>query len=132
MPHRERERRSCQGPRMGERRSDGGRVLARLPGGWEERAREHKAFERRREVRSPGDLLRLVLGAAVQHGSQRLAAWWADRVGIARISDVAVGQRLRKARAWLSAEVGGCWVCVGSSGSGSEDGRCGCAWWTRR
>ena len=45
-----------------ERRSDWERILERLPAGWEERAREHKAFERRREVQSPGDLLRLVLG----------------------------------------------------------------------
>jgi hypothetical protein len=47
-----------------------------------------------------------VLGAAVVSMSLRLAAWWADQVGIGRLSDVAVGQRLRNARAWLGAEVG--------------------------
>lgn len=106
MPREERERRTCQGRGTLEDRGDWERVVTRLPAGWEERAREHKAFERRREVRCSGDLLRLVLGTAVPGLSHRLAAWWADRVGIGQLSDVAVGQRLRKARAWLSAEVG--------------------------
>jgi hypothetical protein len=106
MPQGERERRACQGQRRKGRQSDWERVVARLPAGWAERAREHKAFERRRAVRGPEDLLRLVLGSAVQGVSHRLAAVWADRAKIARLSDVAVGRRLRKARAWLGAEVG--------------------------
>ncbi len=106
MPQGERERRACQARGAVADRSDWERVVRRLPAGWEERAREHKAFERRREVRGPGDLLRLVLGSAAQGLSHRLAAWWADQAKIARLSDVAVGRRLRKARAWLSAEVG--------------------------
>jgi hypothetical protein len=106
MPQREQERGACQTPARAKSRSDWERVLARLVAGWEERARTHKAFRRRRAVRSPGDLLRLVLGAAVQGLSQRLTGWWADRVGIGQLSDVAVGQRVRQARAWLSAEVG--------------------------
>jgi hypothetical protein len=61
---------------------------------------------RRRGVQSPGELLRLVLGTAAQSLSHRRAAFWADQAKIAHISDVAVGQRLRKARDWLSAEVG--------------------------
>jgi hypothetical protein len=81
-------------------------VLERLPSGWEERARDHKAFVRRRAVGSAGDLLRLVLGTAVLGWSQRLVAWWVAQVGIAHLSDVAVGKRVRQARAWLSAEVG--------------------------
>ena len=91
------------------RREDAGdweRVLERLPAGWEARAREHKAIVRRRKVRSPGDLLRLVLGAAVQGWGRRMVAGWADLEEIACVSDVAVGKRLRQARAWLSAEVG--------------------------
>jgi hypothetical protein len=74
--------------------------------GWEERAREYKAFARRREVRSAGDLLRLVLGAAVQGWGQSLVASWAALVGIGQLSGEAVGKRMRKARAWLSVEVG--------------------------
>lgn len=104
MPRGRRERRACQGQLV--EGSDWERVLARLPRGWEERARAHGAFERRRAVRTAGDLLRLVLGAAVQGRGQRLVASWADVAAIGRLSGEAVGKRVRKARAWLSAEVG--------------------------
>jgi len=101
MPRRQRERKLCQGGC-----GDWERVLERLPAGWEARAREHKAIIRRRKVRSPGDLLRLVLGAAVQGWGWRMVAGWANLQEIACVSDVAVGKRLRQARPWLSAEVG--------------------------
>src|SRR6266487_3191669 len=103
MPKGQRERGACQALVEG---GDWERVLGRLVPGWEERAREHKAFERRREVRGAGDLLRLVLGAAVQGWGQPLVASWAALVGIGQLSGEAVGKRVRKARAWLSAEVG--------------------------
>jgi hypothetical protein len=106
MPQGREERGVCQGAAPVEGGGDWERVVARLPEGWEQRAREQKAFARRREVRSAGGLLRLVLGAAVLSMSLRLVAWWADQVGIGRLSDVAVGHRLRKARPWLSVEVG--------------------------
>lgn len=101
MPCQERKRKVCQGGS-----EDWERVLERLPVGWEERAREHGALVRRRKVRSPGDLLRLVLGAAVQGCGWRMVAGWATLQAIAEVSDVAVGKRLRQARRWLSAEVG--------------------------
>jgi hypothetical protein len=82
------------------------RVLERLVPGWAERARESKAFERRRAVQSAGDLLRLVVGAAVQGWGQPVVASWAALVGIGQLSGEAVGKRVRKARAWLSVEVG--------------------------
>jgi len=104
MPQGKRERRACQvGLVAG---GDWERVLERLPDGWEERARAHGAFARRREVRSAGDLLRLVLGVAVFGWGQRLVAGWAAVAGIADLSGEAVGKRVRQARAWLSAEVG--------------------------
>jgi hypothetical protein len=106
MPRQQRERRACQGKRAGGAQSDWERVLGRLVPGWEARAREHRAFERRRAVGSAGDLLRLVLGASVEHGSHRLTALWADAARVARVSGEAVGKRVRKARAWLGAEVG--------------------------
>lgn len=102
MPRKQRERNLCQVGSGG----DWERVLERLPAGWEERARESKALTRRREVRSPGELLRLVLGAAVQGWGQRMVAVWADLAGIAHLSDVAVGKRVRQARQWLGVEVG--------------------------
>jgi hypothetical protein len=104
MPQGQRERRACQAE------LDGGeeweRLLARLAPGWEERARAHGAFARRRAVRSAGDLLRLVLGVAVLGWGQRLVAGWAGAIGLAHLSGEAVGKRLRQARAWLGAEVG--------------------------
>src|SRR5262245_31199577 len=99
MPQSEGERGSCQGAELEKVGREWERGLERLSEGWEGRAREHKAFARRREVHSAGDLLRLVLGAAVLSMSLRLAAWWADQVGIGHLSDVAVGHRLRTARA---------------------------------
>lgn len=106
MPQRRTERGACQCKPCVAARKDWERVLARLPEGWAERARTSKAFTRRRGVRSPGDLLRLVLGTAVQHLSHRLAALWGDVAEVARISDVAVGKRLRTSRDWLGEEVG--------------------------
>jgi hypothetical protein len=104
MPKGKRERKACQAPRLVA--EDWDRVLERLAAGWEDRAREHGAFERRREVRSAGDLLRLVLGSAVLGWGQQLVAGWLATLGIAQLSGEAVGKRIRQARAWLSAEVG--------------------------
>jgi hypothetical protein len=104
MPQGRRERKTCQGDLV--ERSDWERMLERVPGGWEERARGTGAFVRRRAVGSAGDLLRLVLGAAVLGWGQRLVAGWADLAGIASVSGEAVGKRVRRARAWLGVEVG--------------------------
>ncbi len=109
MPKEQGKRSACQGseqPSGCRRLSDWERLLAQLPAGWEARAREHRAFARRREVQSAGDLLRLVLGSAVHGWSQRLTAGWAEVVGIGHLSATAVRQRVQKARAWLSVEVG--------------------------
>jgi Transposase DDE domain len=105
MPTREPERRACQAAEL-VAGSDWERLLGRLVPGWEERARTCGAFERRRAVRCAGDLLRLVLGVAVFGWGQQLVAGWAEVVGLAHLSGVAVGKRMRQARAWLSAEVG--------------------------
>jgi hypothetical protein len=104
MPKGRRERDACQTGATG--RGDWERLLGRLAPGWEARAREHRAFVRRREVRSAGDLLRLVLGAATQGWGQRLVAAWAELAGLGHLSGEAVGKRVRRARAWLGVEVG--------------------------
>lgn len=104
MPKRSKKRGSCQA--LVRESSGWEEMLGRLAPGWEERARACKAFVRRREVRSAGEVLRLVLGASVLGWGQRLVAWWAGAVGIAQVSDVAVGKRLRRSRGWLEAEVG--------------------------
>jgi hypothetical protein len=104
MPQDRRQRKACQRDLVD--RSDWEQLLERLPAGWEERARSAGAFARRRAVGSAGDLVRLVLGAAVLGWGQRLVAGWADLAGIASVSGEAVGKRVRQARAWLSVEVG--------------------------
>ena len=107
MPRGPRERGSCQSEPLDEIVKDWDRLVERLPAGWEGRAREQKAFVRRRACASAGDLLRLVLAASVFGWSHRMVAGWAALQGIAQLSGEAVGLRVRQARAWLSVEVGG-------------------------
>jgi hypothetical protein len=106
MPRKRRERGACQARRAVAAGGDWERVLERLAGGWEERARRYGAFARRREVRSAGDLLRLVLSASVHGWGQQQVAGWAELAGLAHLSGTAVGKRVRQARTWLGAEVG--------------------------
>jgi hypothetical protein len=77
-------------------------LLSLLPADYAQRARELGTFERKREIESPDDLLRLVLGYAI--GSQpslRLTAAWAQSEGIGTMSQVAVLKRVRKSADWL-------------------------------
>ena len=109
MPTTTTQRRTCQATIVRGLGGDAGQwqaLVAHLPAGWAERARACGALQRRRAVRSGADLLRLVLGVAVQGWSLRLAAGWAEVQGIASLSDVALWKRLRHSRAWLSEEVG--------------------------
>ncbi len=106
MPQGTRERGSCQSRLVAGGAQDWDRLLERMPAGWEARAREHKAFVRRRAIVSAGDLLRLVLAASVFGWGHRLVAGWAALQGIGQLSGEAVGLRVPQARAWLSAEVG--------------------------
>jgi DDE family transposase len=105
MPRSKRERRACQQRgRFVAGEWEG--LLGRLVPGWEARAQEQRAIRRRRAVRSAGDLLRLVLGAAVLGWGRDLVAAWADVIELGVLSGEAVGKRVRQARAWLSVEVG--------------------------
>ena len=80
--------------------------LARLPIDIDQLARETGALRRKRAVKSGGDLLRLVLGYSVLDWPLRLVGAWATTLGLAEMSDVAVGKRLRHARPWMSQLVG--------------------------
>jgi len=72
-----------------------------LPSGWVEQAREQGAFGRARRIRSPADLLRLLLmHVAVGISLQRVAEV-AQAMGLAQMSKVSVWERLRKAQRWL-------------------------------
>jgi len=87
-------------------------VLALLPEGYEEAAFELEALQRRRQIQSAGDLLRLAMAYSVCDLSLRLTAGWASLQGLAELSDVAVLKRLRAASDWLG------WLVVRSLSEG--------------
>ena len=67
----------------------------------EAEARETKAFERAREIKCGVDQLRFVFGYCLGKWGLRLTAAWAEGIGLASISNVALLGRLRKAVPWL-------------------------------
>jgi len=69
-------------------------------------AKETKAFQRKREITSAKDLLRLVLFYATSEWSLCLVGAWALLCGIGYLSDVAVLKRLRNSKVWLGKLVG--------------------------
>lgn len=67
----------------------------------EQEARATGAFRRPREVKSGVDLLRLILAYCLGETGLRLTAAWAETVGLASLSNVALLGRLRNAVPWL-------------------------------
>ena len=82
------------------------RTLQTIPVDLEETAKETKALQRRREIKSAADLLRLVLAYSVCDWPLRLVGLWACVKDIANLSDVAVMRRLENAKAWLEGLIG--------------------------
>lgn len=78
-------------------------IVERLGGAahLEAEARETKAFRRAREVKSAVDMLQIVLGYCLGPEGLRLTAAWAEAIGLASISNVAVLKRVRGALPWL-------------------------------
>ena len=64
-------------------------------------ARATGAFRRPREVKSGVDLLRLMLAYCLGVMGLRLTAAWAEAIGLASLSNVALLGRLRNAVPWL-------------------------------
>ena len=85
---------------------DWAQISAQLPVEIETLAWETKALQRRREVKSPLDLLRLVLAYSVCDWSLRLVGAWATTIGLGHLSDVAVRNRLRNTLPWLGRIIG--------------------------
>jgi hypothetical protein len=77
------------------------KLLSCFPVDLQSTARDAKAIQRLREIRSASDLLRLVLAYCLCDWSLRLVGAWANLKGIGELSDVAVLNRLRLARPWL-------------------------------
>lgn len=67
----------------------------------ENTALESKAMQRKREISSARDLLRLILFYASSDWSLRLVGVWALLSGIGFLSDVAVLKRLRNSKDWI-------------------------------
>jgi hypothetical protein len=67
----------------------------------EQEARATSAFRRPREVKSAVDLLRLILAYCLGDRGLRLTAAWAEAIGLASLSNVALLGRLRNAVPWL-------------------------------
>lgn len=67
-----------------------------------ESARLTGAWQRRREFNSASDVLRLALAYGACGMSLRQTAAWAEALGMASVSDVAVLKRLRNAGPWLA------------------------------
>ncbi len=80
-----------------------GELLSRLPSGLDldVSARMSGALVRRRGVKDAAGLLRLALGYAACGLSLRGAAAWAEVSAVARLSDVALLNRLRRPTDWL-------------------------------
>lgn len=78
-----------------------------LPPGWEEAARETRAFRRSRYMTEPGTVLRMLLLHAALDGGLRETVGLARSGGIADISQVALLKRLRTCGNWLS------WIAKG-------------------
>lgn len=64
-------------------------------------ARETKALQRKRGIKSAKDLLRMILFYVSSDWSLRLVGAWALLNGIGYLSDVAVLKRLRNSKAWI-------------------------------
>jgi Transposase DDE domain len=79
------------------------RIVDRLGGAelLEKEAREAGAFERARKVKCAVDQLRLVLAYCWGWRGLRLTAAWAEAIGLASLSNVALLKRLRNSVEWL-------------------------------
>jgi hypothetical protein len=76
-------------------------LVSLLPKGWEAKAIELGAFKRKRNLRSPRALLRLLLMHMAYCNSFRCSSDMAKSTGIATLSHDALSKRLRKSMEWL-------------------------------
>jgi len=77
-------------------------LIKRLPEDYERACFESKAIERRREIKNPVDLIKLVLLYLIGGYSQIEMSVIAGEMGIANLNDSAFLKRFAKCREWLS------------------------------
>ena len=80
-------------------------LLGLLPEGWESKAKELGAFQRAREIRSPAELLRLILLYLTEGKSFAGTSGLLHLSGIANLNKMAVFNRMQKCSDWLK------WIC---------------------
>jgi len=90
---------------MGREKDSFKQLLRLLPEGWEEKAKELGAFARAREIKTPGELLRLILLYLTEGKSFAGTSAIAQMSGGAELSKVALFKRMRNSAAWLK------WLC---------------------
>ena len=77
-------------------------LIKRLPENYERACFENKAIERRREIKNPKELIKLVLLYLIGGYSQIEMSVIAAEMGIAKLNDSAFLKRFAKCREWLS------------------------------
>lgn len=77
-------------------------LINRLPKDYERACFENKAIERRREIKNPVDLIKLVLLYLIGGYSQIEMSVIASEMNIANLNDTAFLKRFAKCREWLS------------------------------
>jgi len=90
---------------MGREKERFEQILKLLPEDWEAKAKELGAFQRAREIKSPKELLMLILVYLTEGKSFRGTSALTRLSGKAEMSDVAILKRMRKSAEWLK------WLC---------------------
>lgn len=78
-----------------------------LPEGWADAARELGAFQRARYLKTPGEVLRLLLTHAAGEGGLRVTVAQAQVAGLPSVSQVALRDRMRTSVSWLEWMING-------------------------
>jgi Transposase DDE domain len=89
----------------------------------DESARQHGAIKRMRAIRTGTQLLRLVLAYALSGLSLRSTSAWAEAMGAASLSDVALLKRLKGCGPWLAALVSRLGAALNPEGAVGDDRR---------
>jgi len=90
---------------MGREKKRFEQLLKLLPDGWEEKAKELGALTRAREIKTPGELLRMILLYLTEGKSFAGTAVIWQLSGEKKISKVAVFKRMQNSAEWLQ------WLC---------------------
>jgi hypothetical protein len=86
---------------MGEKEGNIEELIKRLPEGYEQACYEKKAIERRRQIKRPSDLMRLILLYLTGGYSQIEMSVIAEEMGIAKIGDTGFLKKFAKCKEWL-------------------------------